>query len=288
MRYMFPRYPDGKSKAVTFSYDDGSIHDIRLSDELTKHGLKCTFNINAGYFAEGERSWRLSPNKLREYVLDRGHEIAVHGQWHRANGKQRTIEGIRDVLDCRIALEREFGRIIQGMAYPDSGIRQMMNGADYGTIRNYLKELDVAYARTAGGDNDSFALPEDWYNWVPTAHHDNPEIFTYIEKFLTADVNGAYCARQYPLLLYIWGHSFEYDQKQNWDRLEKICGAVSGNADIWYATNMEIRAYMRAYEALVFSADGTIVHNPTVTTVWFYADGKTHVINPGETIKISE
>jgi len=286
MRYMFPRFPEGKTKAVTFSYDDGSIHDLRLSDTLTQYNLKCTFNINAGYWLEGESSWRLPADKLREFVIDRGHEIAVHGNWHRANGKQRAIEGIRDVLDCRIALEHEFGRIIQGMAYPDSGIREMMNGADYDTIRRYLKDLDIAYARSAGGDNHRFTLPDDWYNWVPTAHHDNPEIFAYIDDFYSIDVNGAYCARQYPRLLYIWGHSFEFDQKQNWDRLERICGAVSGRDGIWYATNMEIRAYMRAYESLIFSADGTMVYNPTVTAVWFHADERTYAVGPGETVLI--
>lgn len=30
MRYRFLRYPEGKIKAVTLSYDDGPIFDIRL------------------------------------------------------------------------------------------------------------------------------------------------------------------------------------------------------------------------------------------------------------------
>ena len=37
---------DGRMKAVTFSYDDGSIHDVRLADTLTKYGMKCTFNFH--------------------------------------------------------------------------------------------------------------------------------------------------------------------------------------------------------------------------------------------------
>ena len=47
MRYKFLRFPEGKGKAVTLSYDDGVIHDMKFSDIITKHGLKCTFNLNS-------------------------------------------------------------------------------------------------------------------------------------------------------------------------------------------------------------------------------------------------
>ena len=46
MFYM--RYPLGKTKAVTLSYDDGTRHDIKLIDIMTKYGIKGTFNINTG------------------------------------------------------------------------------------------------------------------------------------------------------------------------------------------------------------------------------------------------
>ena len=72
---------------------------------------------------------KLTKEEIQEHLLDNGHEIAVHGEMHRAPGKIRAIEGIRDVLNCRLELEKMFGRIIRGMAYPDSGIRKMMFGA---------------------------------------------------------------------------------------------------------------------------------------------------------------
>ena len=46
MRYRFLRFPEGKAKAVTFSYDDGCPEDIRLAEILSEYGLKCTFNLN--------------------------------------------------------------------------------------------------------------------------------------------------------------------------------------------------------------------------------------------------
>ena len=40
-------FRDGKRSCVTFSYDDGKINDIRLSELFVKYGLKATFNLNS-------------------------------------------------------------------------------------------------------------------------------------------------------------------------------------------------------------------------------------------------
>ena len=58
----------------------------------------------------------------------------------------------------------------------------MVNNASYENIRQYLKDLDIAYARTLDGDNNLFMLPTDWYAWMPTAHHDNPKVLEYAKK----------------------------------------------------------------------------------------------------------
>ena len=36
MRYCFLRYPGGKFKAVTLSYDDGLVEDMRLAETLNR------------------------------------------------------------------------------------------------------------------------------------------------------------------------------------------------------------------------------------------------------------
>ena len=152
MRTIFMRYPDGKPKALTFSYDDGVQQDKRLSEVFDKYGMKATFNFNCDYMREKN----FTKEQIKEYFLSKGHEIAIHGANHRANGNLRPIEGIRDVLDCRLELESKCDCIIRGMAYLDSGITQMGNFCTYEMIKQYLIELDIAYSRTLGGDNNSF------------------------------------------------------------------------------------------------------------------------------------
>ncbi len=282
MRYQFLRFPEGRSKALTFSYDDGCSADIRMANTLTEYGLKGTFNLNGNNY-----NTALSKDDVERHILSKGHEIAIHGEFHRGNGVLRPIEGIREVLNCRIDLERKYGRIIRGMAYPDTGITLFNTNSNYDQIKHYLTDLDIAYARTLGGDNDEFKLPTDWHRWMPTAHHDNKNIMEYLDKFIETDNSPkVYAPKRYPKLFYIWGHSFEFENKNNWDHLEEICRKVSGRGDIWFATNIEIYDYVKAYESLVYSADGKIIYNPTLYTIWFDIDGVEYKIKSGETITI--
>ncbi len=280
MRYRFLRFPGGKGKAVTFSYDDGVRQDLRLAELFDRYGLKATFNHSA-------RRWRsgLTDGEIRDCVLGKGHEIALHGYSHRAQGSLRPIEGIREVMDCRLDLEATFGRIIRGFAYPDFGITRMTENISYGQIKQYMTELGIAYCRTLNGDNDSFLLPTDWHAWMPTAHHNNPNVMAYIEKFLAIDLSeNAYRDTRHPRLFYLWGHSFEFDYNNNWEQMERICEKLSGKDNIWYATNIEICDYVKAYDSLIFSADGSRVYNPTATTVWLDVDAKLFSVRPGEEI----
>lgn len=283
--YKFMRFPEGKTKAVTLSYDDGCKSDLRFSDVITPKGLKCTFNL-----CSFKRISRITKEEIQTYFLDRGHEIAVHGAYHRAEGSLRPIEGIREVLDCRLELEEIFDIIIRGMAYPDSGITFMENGTSYEKIKSYLTELDIAYSRTLGNDNTSFSLPEDWHRWMPSVHHTNPDVLEMIDKFLSIDISPkAYPAARKPRLFYMWGHTYEFDDRNEWELLDKITDKLSGKDDIWYATNMEIYEYVNAYNSLIYSADGCTVYNPTLFEIWFDTydtDAHLHCIKPGEKIKI--
>ena len=283
MRYVFMRYPGGKPKAVTFSYDDGVVQDRRLAEIFDKYGMKATFNFNTA----GKRAPKFTKEEIHEIFLSKGHEIAIHGADHRANGSTRPIEGIRDVLECRLELESLCGRIIRGMAYPDSGITLMGNFGSYEAVKNYLVELDIAYARTLGGDNNLFRLPEDFHAWMPTAHHNNPSLFDWIDEFCALEYSTYRTNRNAPRLMYIWGHSYEFSRDNNWERIEEICEKLSGRDDTWYATNIEIYDYVKAYEALVFSADEKTVYNPTGKTVWLTCDYKIYRIEPCETVKIN-
>lgn len=288
MRYRFLRYPGGKAKAVTLSYDDGVPQDIRFAETIGKYGMKCTFNINSGLVIERAWDGYLTPEEVKHHLLDAGHEIAIHGRFHRAPGVCRPIEVIQEMFKCRETLEQTFGRIIRGLAYPDSGITNFQNNEDYTTVRQILQNLDVAYARTLRGDNNEFKLPNDWYAWVPTTHHNQPYALDYAKEFVELDMSKTYGAGRWPRLFYMWGHTYEFDRNNNWELLEELCAILGNRDEIWYATNMEIWEYVNAYNSLVFSADSTMVYNPTLYKIWFEVDGVGYTVEPGQTVTIQD
>ena len=284
MRYRFARFPGGKSKAITLSYDDGVRDDLRFVEIIDQYGLKATFNVNTDLIPEQTGELRLTAEELLQMVGDK-HELATHGALHIAPGKATPVDMIRDTLDCRRSLERITGKIIRGMAYPDSGILVMMGGNTLEDISRRLSELGIAYSRTLAGDNDSFMLPNNWYAWMPTCHHNNPNLMPWLEKFLTEPMNH-YLAVRFPKVFYVWGHTYEFRNDNNWEVLENFCKRASGHEDVWYATNIEICEYMKAYEQLLFNVDNTMVYNPTNTTIWFEVDGDDYKIEPGQTINV--
>ena len=219
---------DGKRKAVTFSYDDGIVQDIRLVEILNRYGIKCTFNLNSGIMGP-QSAWeykgtpvrRLSPDEMKG--LYDGHEIAVHCTTH-ANlcglSEQRLAE---EILEDRKRLEEQFSCRISGMAYP--------YGAYDETVVNYLRANGFAYGRTVNGTGTTELPAGDLLMLRPTAHHDREDLFDIIDRFLSGEETQ---------LLYIWGHSYEFDGNHNWDRLEEICRRLSGREDVFYGTNRQV------------------------------------------------
>ena len=119
---------NGKTKAVTFSFDDGVTQDIRLIEIFNKYGLKGTFNLNSEFLGlEGTldrngrtvRHDKIPANKIKEVY--NGHEIAVHTLTHPFLPSCADEEIIRQVEQDRINLSNLCGYEVVGMAYPCGG-----------------------------------------------------------------------------------------------------------------------------------------------------------------------
>ena len=69
-------FPGGKAKALTMSYDDGKLEDIRLVEIFNKYGIKGTFNINYGQM-DIDQTGLPHPRLHKDQVKDlyQGHEI---------------------------------------------------------------------------------------------------------------------------------------------------------------------------------------------------------------------
>jgi peptidoglycan/xylan/chitin deacetylase (PgdA/CDA1 family) len=267
------RFPKFLDKAVTLSYDDGVKQDIRLIELLKKHGMKGTFNLGSG-MCEATKN-HLKKSELYDTYAKEGVEVAVHGRGHLYLTAVDKVDVVAEFLDDRRELEKIFKTVINGMAYP-YGVY------DEQTL-NIIDNCGIKYARTTKSTN-GFNLPKNWLEWHPTAKHTAPELNELVDKFF-ALADGNYW-RQSLRVFYLWGHSYEFDNDNNWNVIEEFCERVGNRDDVWYATNGEIYEYIKASERLQFTADGCYVYNPSAIPVYLEDFGKRVIAEPNATVKI--
>ncbi len=259
-------FPGGKMKALTLSYDDGVDQDVDLIAMLRKYGVKCTFNINSGWFGDGNtRGRRLNVEEAKAAYSDENIEVAVHGFKHAYLDRLAPDMIPFEITQDRYQLEKLMGHPVRGMAYA--------YGAYNSEIIEHLRRLGIVYSRTTESTR-KFSLPKDFLAWHPTCHHQDEKLFELCDKFLNEE-------RPMDMqVFYLWGHSYEFDRNNNWDRMEAFLEKMSGHEDIWYATNMEIYEYVQACRRLVTSCDGTMIYNPSAIDVWVKQGRKTKICVP--------
>ena len=271
-------FPGKKRKVLTLSYDDGVEQDIRLVEIMKKHGLKGTFNINTNCFApegkvhpEGTIHRRMDAKTAYALYENNGMEVAVHTLTHPHLDKLSPAEVTREVILDRDNIEKATGKMCVGMAYP------------YGTTNDgvveVLKNCGILYSRTTVSRHN-FDIPDDWLRLSATCHHNSPDLMDLAKEFAESK------PRWNSQMFYLWGHAYEFEANDNWNIIEEFAEYLGGRDDIWYATNGGIFKYIKAFRSLETTADGRMVYNPTLYTLFFESDGKEFEIKPGETVKI--
>lgn len=257
-------YPEGRTKALTMSYDDGTIHDRRLVGIFNKYGLKGSFHLNSAHLG---MPGFIAPEEVAD--LYQGHEVSCHGATHAMEALLPRSMVITEVWNDRLALEKLCGYQVCGMSYPN-------DSRDPETIAR-LKSAGIICSRTVVSTG-SFGLPQDFLEWHPTCHHS--QMLEILPNFLEYPYNWAIA------LFFVWGHSYEFNNDDNWEIMEEFAQRASGKDDVWYASNIEICRYLKAIHDLVASADGKILSNFSSIPVWFQVEGKLYSIASGETIRL--
>lgn len=224
-------------KMLTLSYDDGVTQDIRLIELFNKYGLKATFNINSELLGlggelirEGKTVSHIKNKPEDVKAIYSGHEVAVHTLTHPNLTETEDAEIIRQVNQDRENLSDLVGYQVYGMAYPCGGV----NNNDH--VAQVIRDnTPIKYARTITSSH-SFDKQTNLLRFNPTVYHhaEWDKLFELGEKFVSMPSTDK------PQIFYIWGHAYELDIHNTWDRMEEFCKMVSGKSDIFYGTNSQV------------------------------------------------
>mgnify|MGYP003298427196 CR=1 FL=1 len=121
-----------------------------------------------------------------------------------------------------------------------------------------------------------FAVPkkETWLNWQCSCHH--WELEPMIDPFL----NGKGL-----MLLAVWGHAYEFDQRDDWEVITDQLARLGNHEDVWYATNIQVFDYITAFNELDVAVDGSSAYNRSCMNVWVSIRGKKYEIPAGQAVR---
>ena len=176
--HIYMRFPEGRYKALTFSFDDGSDQDRWLCELMVSHGMKATFNVNMGLLPDSENfdfssldetifpgkqyQHRLTADGIRRTFEGTGMELATHGYLHAELTRLEDDALVYEIIRDREALEKITGAPVRGHAYAQ--------GSYNDRVCEVLPRAGIVYARTVNFTG-GFSLPQDFMRWHPTCQY---------------------------------------------------------------------------------------------------------------------
>ena len=276
-------FPEGKSKALILSYDDGAKQDRELVKLMNKYHLVGTFHLNSNLLGTNTYFDYLNKEEIKD--LFNGHEVSVHTANHPALTALSKIDIVYEIVEDRKELERLMGYPVRGMAYPFGNT----NDAVVETITG----LGIEYARTVG-DSYNFEIPKDFLRWYPTMHQfakaysepnqpekDKKELELFYQKI------DDFLQTKKLAVLDIWGHSWEMGtDKSKWDETEKFFKVLANNQAIYYTKQIDLVDYINAYRNLKFSVDKNSVTNTSAINVYIKINNKVFKVLAGTSLNL--
>jgi peptidoglycan/xylan/chitin deacetylase (PgdA/CDA1 family) len=276
-------FPEGKTKALLLSYDDGTIHDRKLVKLMNKYHLIGTFHLNSNKL--GTDIYFDYLNKAEIKQLYEGHEVSVHSANHPNLTDISKIDVFYEIAEDRKELERLVGYPVRGMAYPFGNTND--------DVVAIIDDLGIEYSRTVG-DTYNFEIPKDFLRWYPTIHqfakaYWEPNQPEKDKKELEAfyKVIADFLATKQLAVLDIWGHSWEMGLDQNkWDETEKFFALLANNPTIHYTKQIDLVDYINAFRNLKFSVDKSSVTNTSSLNICIKINDTIYTVQAGSSMKL--
>ncbi len=205
-------------KIVSLSFDDGTVYDVRFIELLNKYNLRATLNLNSGlkdfvwYYGDTPIK-RLDLMKVKDIYA--GHEVASHSLTHPYFSSLTYEEIEKEVCKDIRNLTDIFGHRVNGFAFP-------FHDQTEENIQSVSKCADLKYIRFSYLIDN--CTPADRYHIPINALYDDPDIYEKLSAF-------SHCAEENALFV-IAGHSYEFEVKDDWQKIEKLLSYLSETEEL--------------------------------------------------------
>ena len=222
-------------KYITIRMDDGITQDARMMEIMRKYGVDCcTFYINTGLFG-ANWAWvgqqfgrpdvthiRYTRKELQSGIYD-GFDVECHTLNHPSlknyTERQVTTEVGKDATN----IQKIFGYQPVGLAWPGGDTEW-----NEGNIKTILETTDIRYGSCTTRNTQmglgKFSLPKYFMTWYPTCGFSDADSLTLLNEFIAAD-----CTED--MLFYVWGHGYELDIFNTWDKFETMIKTIAEAAE---------------------------------------------------------
>lgn len=250
------------SLIFTTSWDDGSIHDVKLAKLFDKYAISGTFYIpknfgqTTGKFYTYHR--RLTSDEVRQISVH--HEIGAHGLSHQALTSLTAREVDNEMRDSKNFLEKIIQKPVISFCYPQGKHTEredhLAAAAGYKFVRDTSRLTIIRPSRPSSGVTircGPFPLrkrDQNHYYWSklfePVSHYTLGQYLTIFPawramyswpSFSRAILKWALDNGNY---FHLYGHSWEIEKYQMWRDLENFLKYVKGFSNIKYVTNGQL------------------------------------------------
>ena len=221
---------------VTTSWDDGCKLDLRLAELLGKYGVKGTFYVPRFYLDD--------PLQESDIVaLAERFEIGAHTLNHAVLTTLSFQDAKQEIKGSKVYLEELLGQNISMFCYPKGQYNK----------DNKIAVRDAGFVAARTCNYGDLSRPKDPFEWQITLHASNgsPRLIfkTWLKSGISVKSLMDWEIRAKLLfdralkkrgIYHLWGHSWEIDKNEEWNKLERVISYISGKENVSYVTNGDI------------------------------------------------
>lgn len=236
-------YDHMKKVIVTTSWDDGHVLDLKMAELLKKYNIKGTFYVSPRHH-EFKSSELLNSIQIVQLGMD--FEIGSHTMIHPRLGRVSAEESEKEMRESKHYLEGLLGVPVKSFCYP-SGDYNELHIRQVGDAGFKLARTVKRYSFNKG--DSSLELPttihaynhwSDLWDIMLFAKFNPLNIFRYYQNwdFLAKAMFDRVLHEGG--VFHLWGHSWEIEKNNHWEKLEGVLDYISNRREIEYLTNVEI------------------------------------------------